>query len=134
MSNKKIVGIMVDVKRLTAQYLADFSIGPELGDNPTRQEIEQLLEKKRLRLKEKEAEISKIKGIISKTGDTSEILELEQLILDSERTVELYQVHIEKLEGALRGEPLYTEGYLRFKKDTAKMFKRWDLRKKYGLS
>ncbi len=124
----------MSVKKTIAMYLADFSIGPELGDNPTKQEIEQLLEKKRLWLKKEEAEISKLKEMISKSVDRSEISELEELILDSERTVELYQVHIEKLEGALRGEPLYTEGYLRFKKDSAKMFKRWDLRKKYGLS
>ena len=125
---------MFDAKRFAAESVADLSIGPELGDNPTREEIEKLLEKSRSRIKEKETEISKLKEMVSKSGDRSEISELEELIHDSERTIELYQVQIERLEGALRGKPLYQEGYLRFKKSTSRMFKRWDLRKKYGLS
>lgn len=133
MYNKKMK-IMIDVKRISAEYLADFSIGPELGDNPTQQQIEELLEKKRSRVKEIEDEISKFKGMISKSEYISEISELQELILDDERSINSYEVQIEKLEGALQGKPLYTEGYLRFKENNSRMHKRWELRKKYGLS
>ena len=44
-------------KKKNVEYLADFSIGTMLGDNPTQQEIEELLEEKRADLKEKSEEI-----------------------------------------------------------------------------
>ena len=125
---------MSNVEKSVAEYLADFSIGPKLGDNPTRQQIEELLEEKRARLKEIEDEISKFRGMISESEDISEISELQELILDDEKSIKSYETQIEKLEGALSGRPLYTEGYLRFKENTSRMFKRWELRKKYGLS
>ena len=125
---------MSNVKKSVAEYLADFSIGPKLGDNPTRQQIEEFLEKNRLRVKEIEDEISKFKGMISESEDISEISELQELILDDEGIIKSCEVQIEKLERALSGKSLYTEGYLRFKESTSRMFKRWDLRKKYESS
>ena len=124
---------MSNVEKSVAEYLADFSIGPKLGDNPTRQQIEELLEEKRARHKEIEDEISKFRGMISESEDISEISELQELILDDEKSIKSYEIQIEKLEGALQGEPLYTENYISFKESISWTYKRKELREKYGL-
>lgn len=124
----------MDTKRLAAEIVADFSIGPKLGLNPMNQQIEALLEQETTLLGKKEGELSQLQKMIMKSENETEILELQELLLDIQGTIELSKIKIEKLEGALEGKPLYSQGYINFRKNTSQLFKRWKLREKFGLS
>lgn len=87
------------IKKTVNEGLVDYSIGPELGNNPTKQEIEKALEKRKSRLAELESQNS----------------ELEELVSENKEIIERYQLQIHRLEKALEGEPLYNKSYLDFK-------------------
>jgi predicted RNase H-like nuclease (RuvC/YqgF family) len=87
------------IKKIVSEGSVDYSIGPELGSNPTKQEIAKALEKRKFRLAELESQNS----------------ELEKLISENKVTIERYQLQIHRLEKALEGEPLYKKSYLDFK-------------------
>lgn len=88
-----------EIKKIVREGLVDYSIGPELGNNPTKQEIEKALGKRKSRLAELESQNSELEGLVS----------------ENKEIIEIYQLQIHRLEKALEGEPLYKKSYLDFK-------------------
>ena len=122
-----------NTKNYAARALVDHFIGPELGDNPTREQIENELEKRRARICQAQSEISQLRVLIEQNPlDESKISDYKELIFSNEDIITINTPIVERLEGALQGKPLYKDSYFEYKKSVQKIFNREDLREKYG--
>ena len=104
-------------RKYVARALVDYFIYSQMGYHPTKEQIEKELERRRSKIRQAELSNSRLKKLLEQSSQIScvesEVSCCSDLISNNEDIITINIPIVERLEGALKGDPLYRDSFLR---------------------